>query len=49
MIREMINPEKVLNIPFRAMTFEAGFMIAESADIGLLVGLLGSAKSTITT
>lgn len=31
------------------MTLDAGFMIAESAEIGLFVGLLASAKSTITT
>ena len=31
------------------MTFEAGFMMAESAEIGLLVGFVASAMSTITT
>ena len=36
-------------LPFRAITLDAGFMIAESAEIGLLVGLLESAKSMMTT
>lgn len=36
-------------LPFNAITFDAGFMIAESAEIGLLVGFVASARSTITT
>lgn len=35
--------------PFNAMTLDFGFMMAESAEIGLLVGLLASAMSIITT
>lgn len=35
--------------PFNASTLLAGFMMAESADIGLLIGLVGSFKSIITT
>lgn len=31
------------------MTLDLGFIIAESAEIGLLVGLLASAKSIMTT
>ena len=31
------------------MTLDFGFIIAESAEIGLLVGLFASAKSIMTT
>merc|ERR1719462_1192594 len=34
---------------FKAMTLLAGFMIAESAEIGLLIGLVGSDMSMMTT
>ena len=36
-------------LPFRAITFDLGFIIAESAEIGLLVGLFASPRSIITT
>lgn len=36
-------------IPFSAMTLLAGFMMALSAEIGLRMGVLGSARSIITT
>ena len=36
-------------IPLRAITLLEGFIMAESAEIGRLMGLLGSAISTITT
>lgn len=36
-------------LPFRAMTLLVGFMMALSAEIGLLIGLVGSDMSTITT
>lgn len=36
-------------LPFRARTLLAGFMIAESADIGLRMGLVGSFRSIMTT
>lgn len=36
-------------IPFKAMTLLEGFIIAESAEMGLLRGFVGSAISTITT
>lgn len=36
-------------IPFKAMTLLAGFMIAESAEIGLLIGFEESFISMITT
>ena len=32
-----------------AITFEAGFMMAESAEIGRRIGLTGSAMSIMTT
>ena len=38
-----------MSLPFNAITLDAGFMIAESAEMGLLVGLVGSAMSTMTT
>ena len=31
------------------MTLDAGFMMAESAEIGLLMGLVASARSRMTT
>ena len=31
------------------MTLLAGFMMAESAEMGLLIGLVGSCKSIMTT
>lgn len=37
------------HLPLSAMTFDFGFIMAESAEIGLLVGLLASAKSMMTT
>ena len=37
------------HLPFKAMTLLAGFMIAESAEIGLLIGLVGSDMSMMTT
>lgn len=36
-------------LPLKAMTFEAGFMIADSADIGRRIGLFGVAISMMTT
>lgn len=36
-------------IPFRAITLLAGFMMALSAEMGLRMGLLGSAMSMMTT
>lgn len=36
-------------LPFRAMTLLAGFMMALSAEMGLRMGVLGSAMSMITT
>lgn len=36
-------------LPLRAMTLLAGFMMAESADMGLLMGLAESFMSMITT
>jgi hypothetical protein len=36
-------------LPLSAITLLAGFMMAESADIGLLIGLVASAKSIMTT
>ena len=38
-----------IRLPVRAMTLEAGFMMAESADIGRLMGLVASARSMMTT
>ena len=38
-----------LSVPFNAMTLVVGFIIAESAVIGLLIGLFGSAISMIIT
>ena len=35
--------------PFRAMTFEAGFMIAESAVMGRLMGFPESERSMMIT
>ncbi len=37
------------HLPFRAITLLAGFMMAESAEIGLLMGFVGSCKSMMTT
>ena len=37
------------HLPFNAMTLLAGFMMAESAEIGLLMGLVGSDMSMMTT
>lgn len=37
------------HLPFRAMTLEAGFIIAESAVMGRRMTLLGSVKSMMTT
>ena len=37
------------NLPFSAITLDFGFIMAESAEMGLRVGLLASAKSIITT
>ena len=34
---------------FRAMTFDAGFMMAESAEMGRLIGFTGSDMSMMTT
>lgn len=31
------------------MTFDAGFMMAESAEMGLLIGLVWSCRSMMTT
>ena len=36
-------------LPFKAMTLEAGFMIAESAVMGLRIGLAESARSMMIT
>lgn len=38
-----------INKPLSAITLETGFMIAESAVIGLLIGFWGSFRSMITT
>jgi len=38
-----------MNLPLRAITLLAGFMIADSAEIGLRIGLAESAMSMITT
>ena len=35
--------------PLSAITFEAGFIIADSAVIGLLMGFPGSERSIMTT
>lgn len=35
--------------PFSAITLEAGFMMALSAEIGRLMGVVGSLMSIITT
>jgi len=43
------NEHAHVHIPLRAMTLLAGFIIAESADIGLLIGLAESFMSMITT
>ena len=43
------QPAKFNHLPLRAMTLEAGFMMAESAEIGLLMGLVGSDRSMMTT
>lgn len=51
--RKQYNANTCNNIkmykPFNAMTLLAGFMIAESAEIGLRIGLAESARSMITT
>ena len=47
--RQDSQPAKFNHLPLRAMTLEAGFMMAESAEIGLLMGLVGSDRSMITT
>lgn len=46
-----INNHQILNenSPFKAITLDAGFMIALSAVIGLLMGLAVSAISMMTT
>jgi hypothetical protein len=36
-------------LPFKAITLEAGFMMAESAEMGRRMGLVGSCMSMITT
>lgn len=36
-------------LPLSAMTFDAGFMIAESAEMGRLIGVVGLLISMITT
>ena len=41
--------QQKFDLPFNAMTLLAGFMMAESAEIGLLIGLVGSDMSMITT
>lgn len=42
-------PRPYTNIPFSAITFEAGFMIAESAVIGRRMGFPESARSMMIT
>jgi hypothetical protein len=37
------------HLPFRAITLQAGFMMAESAVNGLLMGFVGSCKLMMTT
>ena len=37
------------HLPFNAITLLAGFMMAESAEIGLLMGFVGSDMSMMTT
>ena len=46
---ELMKFQKNSYIPLRAITLLEGFIMAESAEIGRLMGLLGSAISTITT
>ncbi len=41
--------KKVFYLPFNAITLLVGFIIAESAVIGRLIGLFGSAISMIIT
>ena len=38
-----------IHLPFNAITLLAGFMMAESAEIGLRIGLVGSDMSMMTT
>ena len=40
---------RIFYLPFKAITLLDGFIIAESAVIGRLIGLVGSAISTIMT
>ena len=44
-----LPPSFSLYLPFSAMTLEAGFMIAESAVMGLRIGLAESARSMMIT
>ena len=39
----------LVRLPFKAMTLLAGFMMAESAEMGLRMGLVGSERSMMTT
>ena len=41
--------ESKLQSPFRARTFEVGFMMAESAEMGFLIGVPGLLMSMMTT
>ena len=45
----VLNWNYFIILPFNAITRDAGFMIAESAEIGLLIGFWGVAMSTMTT
>jgi len=47
--RKRKRVKKKDEIPFKAITLVAGFIIAESAVIGLRIRLLGSFISIITT
>lgn len=40
---------KTFKLPLSAITLLAGFIMALSAEMGLRMGVLGSAKSMITT
>jgi hypothetical protein len=44
-----LSPLAPATVAFRAITFEAGFINAESAVMGRLVGERGAAMSTMTT
>ena len=43
------HSKEEIHLPFNAITLLAGFMMAESAEIGLRIGLVGSDMSMMTT